>query len=236
MTEMNSNDYIYTKRYSVNKQHTNKMHGLFKNLTFVVIDVETTGVSRFDRICEIGMTKITHNRIFDKFETLINPGTMITNTIFHGIEDWMVEDAPPFRDVAKHIARFMSGAVLIAHNAPFDMRFMRYELQRMDTDLSHFALCTLKLAKSLHPEFPYHRLDYLLQRYGIINEWPHRAGTDADSEAKLFLEMKQILLSNGLKDLGSLQTRGLSYNHHWCKKTDIKRSSNLKVLTRDDLM
>ena len=220
----------------MNKEYTNKRRGLFRNLTFVVIDVETTGVSRFDRICEIGMTKITHGRIVDNLETLINPGVMITNACFHGIEDWMVEDAPPFRDVAKHIARFMGGAVLIAHNAPFDMRFMRYELQRMDTDLSHFALCTLKLARSLHPEFPYHRLDYLLERYGIINEWPHRAGTDAYSEAQLFLQMKHLLLINGLKDFESLQSRRLAYNHNWCRKTDIKCSNTVKLLTRDDLM
>lgn len=207
-----------------------------KDHTFVVIDVETTGISRFDRICEIGMTRIVNGRIAGKFESLINPETRITNTIFHGIEDWMVEHAPVFEDIAWQIAGFIRGAVLIAHNAPFDMRFMRYEFQRLGTDLSHYALCTLKLARRLHPDFPYHRLDYLLDRYRIVNRWPHRAGADADCEARLFLRMKRRLETSGLETLKSLEIWGLPYNHRWCRKMDINKDSNgVRTLTRDDL-
>ncbi|HDO26012.1 MAG TPA: hypothetical protein ENG95_05175 [Nitrospirae bacterium] len=130
----------------------------------------------------------------------------------------------------------MRGAVLIAHNAAFDMRFMRYEFQRVGTDLSHYALCTLKLARRLHPEFPYHRLDYLLGRYSIVNEWPHRAGADADSEARLFLKMKNRLEFRGLETLRSLRAWGLPYNHKWCSKMDINGNRRKpRTLTRDDL-
>lgn len=219
------------------KKIVNNMDKPFNDHTFVVIDVETTGVTRFDRICEIGMTKITDGSIVDKFETLINPDMRITNTVFHGIEDWMVGDAPFFEDVAWQIARFIRGAVLIAHNAPFDMRFMRYEFQRLGTDLSHYALCTLRLARRLHPFYPYHRLDYLLGRYHIVNEWPHRAGADADCEAMLFLQMKRKLETNGLENLKSLRVWGLPYNHKWCKKIDINKDVNkIRMLTRDDLL
>ncbi len=212
------------------------MNRPFSDHTFVVIDVETTGVARFDRICEIGMTKITNGSIVDKFETLINPDIRITNTVFHGIEDWMVGDAPFFEDAAWQIARFIRGAVLIAHNAPFDMRFMRYEFQRLGTDLSHYALCTLRLARRLHPSYPYHRLDYLLGRYHIVNEWPHRAGADADCEARLFLQMKRRLEIHGLGTMKSLGVWGLPYNHVWCSKVDInKDAGRAKILTRDDL-
>ncbi len=208
----------------------------FSDHTFVVIDVETTGITRFDRICEIGMTKISNGKIVDKLETLINPNLRIMNTIFHGIKDWMVEDAPVFEDVAWQIAKFIRRAVLIAHNAPFDMRFMRYEFQRLDTDLSHYALCTLRLARRLHPDFSYYRLDYLLEKYGIVNEWPHRAGADADCEAKLFLQMKRRLQTSGLETLKSLKVWGLPYNYRWCKKIDINRDkNNVRMLTRDDL-
>jgi len=213
------------------------MNKPFSAYTFVVIDVETTGITRFDRICEIGMTKIINDRIADKFETLINPQMRITNTIFHGIEDWMVEDAPVFKDVAWQIAKFIQGAVLIAHNAPFDMRFLRYEFQRLGTDLSHYALCTLKLSRRLNPEFPYHRLDYLLGEYHLVNEWPHRAGADADCEAMLFLRMKRRLEINGLETLKSLEVWGLPYNHRWCKKIDVnKDAKKARMLTRDDLL
>ncbi len=212
------------------------MDRIFRDITFAVIDVETTGVTRFDRICEIGVTRIKNGSIADKFETLINPETRITNTIFHGIEDWMVEDAPIFNDVAWQVARFIRGAVLIAHNAPFDMRFMRYEFQRLGTDLSHYALCTLKIARKLHPDYPYHRLDYLLDRYSIVNECPHRAGADADSEATLFLRMKHKLETSGLETLESLKVWGLPYNHMWCNRIKINNGmKTTKLLTRDDL-
>jgi DNA polymerase III epsilon subunit family exonuclease len=205
--------------------------------TYVVIDVETTGVTRFDRICEIGMTKIDRGEIVDKFETLLNPGISITNTIFHGIETRMVKDAPPFRDIAGKIVEYIGDSVLIAHNAPFDMRFMRYELQRLNTDLAHLALCTLKIARRLHPEFTTHRLDYMLYHYDIVNECPHRAGADADSEARLFLDMKRKMGSCGLETLNSLGRWGLPYNHKWCDKIHIDRASNgVELLTRDDLV
>jgi DNA polymerase-3 subunit alpha (Gram-positive type) len=203
--------------------------------TFVVVDVETTGVSQYDRICEIGLTKIVNREITDKLETLINPCTTITNTIFHGIQDWMVEEAPTFDEVAAKIAGFIDRTVLIAHNAPFDMRFLRYELQRLDTDLSHRALCTLKISRQLHPDFFSHKLDYLLERYNIINECPHRAGTDADSEAKLFLEMKQKMEQNGLDTLKSLKKWGLPYEHFWCDSIEVPNSDNGRLFTRDDL-
>lgn len=203
--------------------------------TYAVIDVETTGVSQFDRICEIGLTKIVNGEIVDKLETLINPCTNITNTIYHGIQDWMVEDAPLFEEVSGRIAGFIDDVVLIAHNAPFDMRFLRYELQRLDTDLSHRALCTLKISRQLHPDFLSHRLDYLLDRYQIINECPHRAGTDADSEARLFLEMKKKLEKQGLETLESLSIWGLPYEHFWSEKIEVKNSNNGRILTRDDL-
>jgi len=214
------------------------MHRPFKDHTFVVVDVETTGITGYDRICEIGMTKIINGRITDKLETLINPDVRITNTIFHGIEDWMVEEAPVFKEVAWQIAGFMRGSVLIAHNAPFDMRFMRYEFQRLGTDLSHYALCTLKMSRRLHPAYPYHRLAYLLERYNIVNEWPHRAGADSECEARLFLRMKRWLESNGLETLGSLKVWGLPYNHKWCKKITINKKvgNKARTLTRDDLM
>jgi DNA polymerase-3 subunit alpha (Gram-positive type) len=213
------------------------MNRIFSECTFVVIDVETTGVTSYDRICEIGITKIGKGRIIGHFETLINPVVRITNTVFHGIENWMVQDAPLFEDVAWKISRFIGNSVLIAHNAPFDTRFMRYELQRLGTDLSHYAICTLKLARRLHPDFPYHRLDYLTQQYGIVNEWPHRAGSDSDCEARLFLRMKQGLRDHGIETLRSLNVWGLPYKHVWCRRTAVqKRKNHAGLLTRDDVL
>lgn len=207
------------------------------NHTFVVVDVETTGISRLDRICEIGMTKIRHGEIIEKFESLLNPEVSITNTMYHGIENWMVGDAPLFRDISPRIIGFMKDAVLIAHNAPFDMRFLRYEFQRIGTDLSHYALCTLKISRRLNPEFPTHRLDYLVNRYDIVNEQHHRAGTDADSGAKLFLRMQDALETIGRDTMQSLKSWGLPYDHRWCEKIDIgSTAGEAGALTRDDLV
>jgi len=208
----------------------------FNDYTFVVVDVETTGISRFDRVCEIGMTKIMYGEIVERFESLINPGVSITNSMYHGIENRMVEDAPRFIDLSPRIIDFMKDAVLIAHNAPFDMRFLRYEFQRFGTDLSHLALCTLKLSRRLNPEFPTHRLDYLMGQYDIVNEWHHRAGADADSSAKLFLRMQDRLAVIGRDTLGSLKSWGLPYDHRWCEEMASGRGpGGVCTVTRDDL-
>jgi DNA polymerase III epsilon subunit family exonuclease len=213
------------------------MNKPFSEQTFVVVDVETTGISKLDRICEIGMTRIMHGEIVDKFESLINPEVCITNTIFHGIEDWMVEDAPVFSDISPLIADFMRDSVLIAHNAPFDMRFLRYEFHRLGTDLSHLALCTLKLSRKLNPEFPAHRLDYLVNQYDVVNEWHHRAGADADSSAKIFLQMQDKLETIGRDTMKALKSWRLPYDHRWCDEIDCGRNTDdISVLTRDDLM
>jgi DNA polymerase III epsilon subunit family exonuclease len=204
--------------------------------TFVVVDVETTGISQGDRICEIGMTKIADGEIVDTFESLLNPEVSITNTMYHGIEDWMVEDAPVFRALASRIVDFMKDAVLVAHNAPFDMRFLRYEFRRIGTDLSHYALCTLKLSRRLNPEFPTHRLGYLVDRYDIVNEWHHRAGADADCSAKIFLRMQNKLETIGRDTLESLKSWGLPYDHRWCHEITIGGTTDSAgTLTRDDL-
>ncbi len=205
--------------------------------TFVVVDLETTGISKMDRVCEIGMIRIEGNEIVDRFDTLINPEVNITNTIFHGIEDWMVKDAPCFRDIAERIANYIKDTVLIAHNAPFDMRFIRYEFQRLNTDLSNLALCTLKLGRKLHPRFPSHRLDYMLREYDIINEQHHRAISDAESSAHLFLQMQHRLEKAGLDTINSLKKWGLPYDHMWCEDTVVNNSNgNSELLTRDHLI
>ncbi len=205
--------------------------------TFVVIDLETTGISRFDRICEIGMIRIEGNEIVDRFDSLINPGVSINNTVFHGIENWMVKDAPSFRDIADQVADYIRGTVLIAHNAPFDMRFIRYEFQRLNTDLSNVALCTLKLARKLHPRFPTHRLDYMLREYDIINEHHHRAVNDAESSARLFLQMQHRLEEAGIETISSLKKWGLPYDHKWCENTLVENSKcGCELMTRDSLI
>jgi len=212
------------------------MQRSFDDNTFVVVDLETTGISQFDRVCEIGMTKIINGEIIDRFESLINPELSITNTRFHGIKNWMVKDAPLFEDIAPMIIEFMKDSVLIAHNAPFDTRFLRYELKRLGSDLCHYALCTLKIGRRLHPEFASHRLDYMLNEYDIINDCPHRAGEDALSEARLFLEMKNELEANGMATIKSLGNWGLPYNHRWCDEINVSDSTGkAALLTRDDL-
>jgi DNA polymerase III epsilon subunit family exonuclease len=215
----------------------NTMDRPISERTFVVVDLETTGISASDRICEIGMTKVKYDEITDRFDSLINPGVSINNTIFHGIEDWMVQDAPLFKNIAHEIVDFMNGSILVAHNAPFDMRFLRYELQRLDTDLSHHALCTLKLARKMHPDFPAHKLDYLLGEYDIVNEHHHRASADAISCARLFLQMKRRLEAEGKNTMAALQRWGLPYDHQWRRETVVPENTvNSSILTRDDVI
>jgi len=106
-----------------------------------------------------------------------------------------------------------------------------------DTDLSNLALCTLKLARKLHPRFASHRLDYMLRKYDIINEHHHRAVYDAEGSARLFLQMRQQLENAGILTISSLNKWGLPYDHKWCEETIIKNNSgDFELLTRDKLI
>lgn len=111
-----------------------------------VVDVETTGLYNSDRIVEVAIVTIDlKGKVIDEFETLIQPLRDVGPTWLHGIDARMLRDAPTFADVAQHVAARVDGAVVAAHNLPFDTRMVGNELASAGIDIDWgFGLDTLR--------------------------------------------------------------------------------------------
>lgn len=180
---------------------------------YVVFDLETTGAKAPPcRVTEIGAFRIRNGRIDDEFHTLVNPRIPIPAfiTSLTGIDDEMVREAPDFCDVADDLLEFLGDAVLVAHNAHFDMHFLNHEIGRVYEDyrLANPFLCTVQLSRRLLPEIENHKLKTVAEHYSISLVNHHRAGADARATAEIFLNLLDLLTSAGVTDLGSVKRFG----------------------------
>jgi len=164
------------------------------DLSYVVVDVETTGGSSFgpDRITEIAAVIIEHGEISRVYETLVNPQrpippmvTRLTNITWD-----MVRHMPTFREIVPQVADAIRGHVFVAHNAGFDWRFVTTEIARATGErMEGRRLCTVKMARRLLPQLHRRSLDYLARHYNVEITARHRAGGDAVATARVFLRM-----------------------------------------------
>lgn len=180
-------------------------------LAYVIFDTETTGLlPDKDEVVQIGAVRALGRRLVEgeSFETLVNPGRRIprTSTEVHGISDAMVADAPPMRKAGTRFLQFAEGAVLVAHNAPFDMAFLRRHAEETGTDLHHPILDTVLLGAELFGATEALTLDVLAERLGvhIEEEERHTALGDARATATVFLRMLDVFHSRKCKTLGDL--------------------------------
>ncbi|MFP4117748.1 MAG: PolC-type DNA polymerase III [Candidatus Woesearchaeota archaeon] len=164
---------------------------------FVIVDLETTGLSaRRHKITEIAAVKLKDGRIIDKFETLVNPGTPIPKHItkITGIDDEMVENAPSTRDALTDFLMFAGDATLVAHNASFDMSFLRHHAEdRLGLSILNPSLCTMQLSKSIVPEISSRALTSLCSFFGVANENAHRAMSDVKATYQVFNHLKDMM-------------------------------------------
>jgi DNA polymerase-3 subunit epsilon len=164
------------------------------SLSYVVVDVETTGTSpwRGDRITEIAAIVVRDGVVAERFETLVNPERSIPPMITALTQiNWeMVKDAPRFRDISEQLLSVLSGHVFVAHNAEFDWRFVTHEIQRATGHrLSGRRLCTVRLARRVLPQLRSRRLDSVAHFYGVEIFGRHRAGGDAVATAHVLLRL-----------------------------------------------
>jgi DNA polymerase-3 subunit epsilon len=180
------------------------------NLTYAVVDVETTGGSpeRGHRITEIAVVEVRAGVISKDFQTLVNPGRPIPLRVSEltGITDEMVVGAPFFEDVAEELLRWLDGRVFVAHNVSFDWRFVSAQLG----DAIGFVpdgprLCTIQLARRLASGLPRRNLDSLAKHFEIPIHSRHRAYGDALATARILLRLLDEAQGRGVRDLGSLQ-------------------------------
>ncbi len=176
---------------------------------FVVVDVETTGCSTpADRIIELGCVRVAGGRVKDEFSTLVNPRRPVPGLItsLTGISYAMVSDAPTFDQVAESFLDFMDDAVFVAHNAPFDWRFIQNELAlTTGRKLLNRRLCTRWMAKKLCPELSHRRLDDLACFFNLdFGNKRHRALGDALVTAKALLKLIERAREKGIESLQAL--------------------------------
>jgi len=152
------------------------------NKPYTIVDVETTGMNGWrDRIIEIGMLRIEHNKVVDEFKSLVNPETYISPFIesFTGINSNDLQDAPVFSAIKDKVYDLLSDAVFVAHNARFDYSFLKNELKRTGISYNSKTLCTVKLSRNLFPQFRTHSLSAIIERYNFDCKNRHRAYDDA---------------------------------------------------------
>lgn len=160
------------------------------DLDFTVVDVETTGSSpsRGDRITEIAAVQVSGGEIVGEFSSLVNPGRPIPPWIsdLTGITAEMVRDAPEFGEVAGLVRERLEGRVFVAHNVPFDWRFVADEMRRAASVAPEGPrLCTLRLSRRALPDLPRKGLDAMARYYDIEIDGRHRAAGDALATATL---------------------------------------------------
>ena len=166
--------------------------------TFVVFDIETTGLSKeTESITEIGAVKVVDGKIIDRFSTFVNPERPIPAEItkLTGITNEMVADAPVITEILPRFLEFCQDAVLVAHNANFDTGFIRLNAERKcGIEVKNTVLDTLELSRSLLPELKKHKLDIVCEQLGVSLEGHHRAVNDAEATAEVFLKFIDMLV------------------------------------------
>ena len=155
---------------------------------FAIIDCETTGFGKHDRIVEVAAVVVdgASGAVVDEYDTLVNPQRDTGPVGVHGVTASMVEAAPVFDEVAGALALRLHGAVLVAHNLSFDVRMLRQEYERLDTGIEEGqGHCTLRLTSE--------NLEAACARFGISLEGHHRALADARATAQLLLQFLEEL-------------------------------------------
>jgi DNA polymerase III subunit epsilon len=180
-------------------------------LDYVVVDCETTGGSpgRGHRITEIAAVRVDRGgRLQGEFAALVNPARPIPRSITRltRISDDMVACAPPFVEVAPGLQEILAGAVFVAHNAPFDLRFVEWELRRGDYGTPRGrVLCTARLARKVMPELRSRSLDSLIDFYGLYCDARHRARGDALVTVEVLVRLLDRVEEQGIGTWGALQ-------------------------------
>ena len=157
----------------------------------VVFDLETTGLdSGYDEIIEIGAQKFSGGRVIDEMTSLIACPMPLPPEIqkITGITDAMLVGQPPLAEVLTAFLRFIDGCILVAHNAVFDLGFIKAACQRQGIVLDWPAICTLKMARVLLPDIERRNLDTLARHYGLTFESRHRSIGDVKVTAAVLRE------------------------------------------------
>ncbi|CAN5616178.1 DEDD exonuclease domain-containing protein [soil metagenome] len=184
-----------------------------RDVTFCVFDLETTGGSAQggSMITEIGAVKVRGGEVLGEFQTLVNPRTEIPAfiAVLTGISNSMVADSPPIESVLPAFLEFAAGTVLVAHNAPFDVGFLRYFAEQQDREWPAFEVVdTAVLARRVitRDDAPNCKLSSLAKAFGSTTTPNHRALSDARATVDVLHALMERIGGLGVHTLEELQT------------------------------
>ena len=171
---------------------------------YVVFDLETTGFSpETNRIIEIGAVKVQNGAIVDRFSTFVNPEVPIPFRIeqLTSIRDDMVIDAPVIEDILPKFMEFCDGCIMVAHNADFDMSFIKKNCMRQGIECNPTIVDTVGLARVLLSNLNRFKLDTVAKALGVSLDNHHRAVDDAACTAEIFVKFITMLEERGVTTL-----------------------------------
>ncbi|MDO5424712.1 MAG: PolC-type DNA polymerase III [Eubacteriales bacterium] len=202
--------------------------------TFVVFDLETTGFSPIhNRIIEIGAVKVENGKITEKFSTFVNPEVPIPYKIeeLTSINDNMVLDAPVIENILPEFLKFCEGAVLVAHNASFDVSFIEANCERQGISCDFTVMDTVALARFLLPQLNRYKLDTVAKALNISLDHHHRAVDDAGCTAEIFVKLVNMLEERDAKTLDEVNALASS------SEEQVKKlpSHHAIILARNDV-
>ena len=209
---------------------------LLENLSYVVVDLETTGNQHYagDRVMEVAAVVVNGGKIVHVFESLVNPERPIPQFVSRLTRiTWsMVRNAPKFSEIEPELLDVLEGHVFVAHNSNFDWRFLSAEVLRSSgRELVGRRLCTVRLARKLLPQLPRRSLDYVARYYGVEIKNRHRAGGDAIATAHCLIRLMDDAADRGLltwSDVSSLVGRMQG------RRKKRRRSAMPRSVDRDD--
>ncbi|MCM8709844.1 DNA polymerase III subunit alpha [Clostridium sp. SYSU_GA19001] len=191
--------------------------------TYCVLDLETTGFSPVtEKITEIGIMKVKDGKVIDKFWCFVNPEKSIPARVVEvtNITDDMVKDAETIDKVFPKILDFIKDSVLVAHNAAFDMNFLKHNAKVLGYDFDFTYVDTLTLAQEVFPDFKTYKLGRIAKSLGIKVEVAHRALDDVDTTVKVFNIMLEKLKEKGVRTLEDIDILG---SDEEAKKEEFKK-------------
>lgn len=162
---------------------------------YCVLDLETTGISPItEKITEVGIIKMRGDQIIDEFECFVNPEKPIPPKVVEitHITDEMVRNAETIDKIIPKIIDFIGNSVLVAHNAKFDMGFLKHNFEKYGYDFHYTYIDTLPLARAMFPDFKKFKLGILAEKLGITVEVAHRALDDVKTLVGVFGKMLEI--------------------------------------------
>lgn len=178
-----------------------------QDVTFVVADIETTGLSlENDEIIEVGAVKLKNGSIIDRFASFVKPSKALPANIINltGITNEMVSSAPPLKEVLSGFINFLGDGIFVAHNARFDSGFIRRDCEKLGLPFDNKVLDTLPLCQIIYTDLKNHRLDTVAKKLDIKMGNHHRAVDDANTAALILKEALAHLEKTGIKNLSHI--------------------------------